>query len=147
MSLCRVGRQELDRVYLSSEVVDWRLVSRLFVVVVADVPGAAANLQSGWSPPGEGLHMSAYAPTAAGGLAYSHPPVGDSAQRVMYQGLRLARFVASRRLVKPYSMGYVPGAAVGPLRRLPPPGDAQQCFAFGVLVYALASMLVEAPQW
>ena len=54
----------------------------------------------------------------------------------------MARFVASRRLVKPYSMGHVSGAAVGPLCRLPPPGDAQQCLEFDVLVCALASMSV-----
>ena len=86
--------------------------------------------------------LGAQAPTAAGGLAYSHPPVGDSAQRVTNQGLRLARFVASRRLVKPYSMGHVSGAAVSPLCRSPPPGDAPQCLEFDVLVCALASMSV-----
>ena len=47
--------------------------------------------------------LSAQAPTAACGPAYSHMLVGDSAQR-----------------------GHVPGAAVGPLCRLPPPGEALQ---------------------
>ena len=54
----------------------------------------------------------------------------------------MARFVASRRLVKPYSMGHVSGAAVGPLCRLPPPDDAPQCSELDVLVFALASMSV-----
>ena len=58
---------------------------------------------------------------------------------VTYQGLRLARFVASRRLVKPYTMGHVSGAAVSPLCRSPPPRDAPQSSEFDMLVCALSS--------